>query len=68
MDVREKTIINHQFEVKYSYENNWTKVSEKEFLVNLHENHTLITPILKRMFNGEEIATPSAIFRIRRRY
>jgi hypothetical protein len=68
MDSREKTSINPQYEVKYGNENKWTKVSEKEFLANLHKTHTLITPILKKMFNGEEIATPSAIFRIRCRY
>ena len=68
MDSRDKTSKNPQYEVKYSNENSWTKLSEKEFLVNLCKSHTPITPILKRMFNGEEIVTPSAIFRIRSQY
>ncbi len=68
MDSRDKISKNPQYEVKYGNENNWTQVSEKEFLVHLHKSHTPVTPILKRMFNGEEIVTPSAIFRIRSRY
>ena len=68
MDSREKASKNPQYEIKYSSEDNWINVSEKEFLVNLHESHTPVTPILKRMFDGEEIVTPSAIFRIRSRY
>ena len=68
MDSREKTSKNPQYEIKYSNETNWIKVSEKEFLVSLHNSNTQITPILKRMFDGEEIVTHSAIFRIRSRY
>ena len=68
MGSREKISKNPLYEVKYSNENNWTKLSEKEFLVNLFKSHTVITPILKRLFNGEEIVTHSAIFRIRTRY
>ena len=68
MDSREKTSKNPLYEIKYSNEDTWTHVSEKEFLVNLHESQTPVAPILKKMFNGEEIVTPSAIFRIRSRY
>ena len=68
MDFREMISKQPQFEVKYNNENNWEKVSEKELLINLHKAYATITPIITRMFNGEEIATFSAIYRIRTRY
>ena len=46
-----------QFEVKYINENNWKKVPEKDFLLNLLDAFALITPILRKMFEGEEIVT-----------
>jgi len=68
MDFREMISKQPQFEVKYINENNWEKVSEKELLINLHKAYAMITPIIARMFNGEEIATSSAMYRIRTRY
>ena len=54
-----------QFEVKYINENNWKKISEKDFLLNLLDTYDQITPILGPLIKGEEIVTPSAIYRIR---
>jgi len=41
------------------------KIPEKDFLLNLNKSLTLITPALERMFEGEEIITPSIKYRIR---
>jgi len=53
-----------QFEVKYSYEKEWKKVTEKAFLESLLDTFTRITPMLSEMFQGKEIITPFAIYRI----
>ena len=54
-----------QFEVKYIKENNWKKISERDFLLNLLDTYDRITPILGALIRGKEIVTPSAIYRIR---
>ena len=54
-----------QFEVKYPNENNWKKISEKDFLVNLLNTYDKITPILGALIKGDEIVTPSATYRIK---
>ena len=54
-----------QFEVKYKNTTNWKKVSEKTFLLNLLNAFDRISPLLTKMFNGEEIDTPSENYRIR---
>ena len=54
-----------QFEIKYPDENNWKKISEKDFLLNLLDTYDQITPILGILIRGEEIITPTAIYRIR---
>ena len=54
-----------QFEVKYLNEDNWKKISERDFLLNLLDTYDQITPILGTLIKGEEIVTPSAIYRIK---
>ena len=65
MDSREMIFNMPQFEVKYIKENNWKKVPEKDFLSNLLDAYAIITPILAKLFKGEEIVTSLAIYRIR---
>lgn len=54
-----------QFEVKYQNENNWEKIPEKDFLLNLLGTYDQITPIIATLIKGEEIVTSPAIYRIR---
>ena len=54
-----------QFEVKYLNENNWKEIPEKDFLLNLVDTYDQITPIIAALIKGEEIATSSAVYRIR---
>ena len=54
-----------QFEVKYIHEGDWSEVSETAFLQNLLDNFNRITPIISEMFQGKEIVTSAAIFRIK---
>ena len=53
------------FELRQNNDNNWKKMTEKDFLLNLNNSFTQITPALEKMFDGEEIVTSSIIFRIR---
>jgi hypothetical protein len=53
-----------QFEIKTIIDNNWKKVSEKEFLIKLLDTFEAITPVLSAMFKGEEISTQDCSFRI----
>ena len=65
MDYREMIRKRPRFEVKSINEDKWKMISEKELLLNLFDAYTLITPIIVKMFEGEEIETPSAMYRIR---
>ena len=53
-----------QFEIKYSSEKDWRKVSEKDFLIKLVENFDPITPILREMFRGKDFITHKCVYRI----
>ena len=53
-----------EFEIKTIIDNNWKKVSEKEFLIKLLDTFETITPVLSEMFKGEEICTQDCSFRI----
>ena len=65
MDSREMIFKLPHFEQKKIGETNWKKVPEKEFLLNLCEDFTLITPVLANMFEGIEVISSSKAFRIK---
>ncbi len=54
-----------QFEVKCFHEEDWQEVSETAFLQSLLDNFNRITPTISEMFQGKEIVTSTAIFRIK---
>ena len=54
-----------QFEVKNISENDWNEVSEKTFLKSLLDRFTRIAPVKSDLYKGKEIATSTAIFRIK---
>jgi hypothetical protein len=53
------------FEFKKVGEDRWQKASEKLVLEKLIEYFDPITPILVRMFKGDEIVTHREIYRVR---
>jgi hypothetical protein len=53
------------FEVKRLGEDRWQKIPEKMFLEKLLAHFNPVTPALKQMLQGGEIATPQEIYRIR---
>jgi hypothetical protein len=53
------------FEFKKLGEDRWQKASEKMVLEKLIEYFDPITPVLMRMFEGNEIVTRREIYRVR---
>ena len=64
METKEMVFKMPQFEIKYFCENDWKKVSEKDFLIKLLDNFTPITPVLSKMFQGKEIIIRDCMYRI----
>jgi hypothetical protein len=53
------------FEIKNFNENDWNRVSEKDFLLKLLDSVELIIPVLSDLFQGKEIITNYRIYRIK---
>ncbi len=54
-----------KFEIKNFSENDWTRVSEKDFLLKLVDTFELITPVLSDLVQGKEIITNFCIYRMK---
>ena len=64
MDSREMIFQSPQFQIKDLNDEDWQKVSEKDFLTELVDNFDLITPILKDLFQGRNFIDRGCIYRI----
>jgi len=53
------------FEIKNLNENDWNRVTEKDFLLKLVDTFELITPVLSDLIQGKEIITNYRIYRIK---
>jgi len=65
MDPTEMIFKLPKFEIKNFSENDWNRISEKDFLLKLVDSFELITPVLSDLFQGKEIITNYYIYRIR---
>jgi hypothetical protein len=65
MGIKEMIFKLPQFEIKNFSENDWNRVSEKDFLIKLVNTFELITPVLSELFQGKEIITNFCIYRIK---
>jgi hypothetical protein len=65
MDPTEIILKSPKFEIKNFSENDWNRISEKDFLLKLVDTFELITPVLSDLFQGKEIITNFCIYRIR---
>ena len=54
-----------KFEIKNFSDNDWNRVSEKDFLLKLLDTFELITPVLSDLIQGKEIITKLCIYRIK---
>ncbi len=53
------------YEAKYQKEDEWMEVSELELMDQLYRTYKKVTPAIKEMIMGEEIVTPSGIYRLK---
>jgi hypothetical protein len=65
MDYTEMIFKLPKFEIKNFSENDWNRVSEKDFLFKLMDTFELITPVLSDLLQGKEIITNFCIYRIK---
>ena len=65
METKEMIFKLPQFEIKNFSENDWNRVSEKDFLFELMDTFELITPVLSDLLQGKEIITNFCIYRIK---
>jgi len=65
MDYTEMIFKLPKFEIKNFSENDWNRVSEKDFLFELMDTFELITPVLSDLLQGKEIITNFCIYRIK---
>ena len=65
MDSTEMIFKLPKFEIKNFSENDWNRISEKDFLLKLVDTFELITPVLSDLLQGKEIITNFCIYRIR---
>jgi len=65
--VETKEIVSNmpRFEIRHFYDDDWNKISEKDFLLELVDNLELITPVLSDLFQGKEIIANFCIYRIK---
>jgi len=65
MDYPEMIFNFPKFEIKKFSDNDWNRVSEKDFLLKLVDTFELITPVLSDMLQGKKIITNFCIYRIK---
>ena len=65
MDYTEMIFKLPKFEIKNFSENDWNRISEKDFLLKLMDTFELITPVLSDLIQGKEIITNYRIYRIK---
>ena len=65
MDYTEMIFKFPKFEIKNFSENDWNRISEKDFLLKLVDTFELITPVLSDLLQGKEIVTKFCIYRIK---
>ena len=53
------------YEAKYSEKEGWEEISEIELMDGLYKIYKKVTPAIKEMIEGKEIATPEAVYRLK---
>jgi len=53
------------YEVKYHNWDKWEEISEIELMDGLYKIYKKVTPAIKEMIGGKEIATPEAVYRLK---
>ena len=53
------------YEAKYDKAETWQEISELELMDELYKTYNKVTPAIKEMILGNEVKTPSGIFRLK---
>jgi hypothetical protein len=53
------------YEAKYNKKDEWEEISEVELMDGLYKIYNKVTPAIREMIEGKEIATPGAIYRLK---
>jgi hypothetical protein len=56
-----------QYEERYFNTAGWEDISEIEIMQKLHESFDRVTPAIEQMIEGEQVMTPDAVYRLKRR-
>ena len=52
------------YEAKYNEKEEWEEISEVELMDGLYKIYNKVTPAIKEMIEGKEVATPEAVYRL----
>ena len=55
-----------QYEAQYGNDECWKDVSEKTTMDRISDCYDQVAPVLQDMFQGAEIHTPDAVFRVKK--
>ena len=55
------------YEAKYNEKEEWEAISEVELMDGLYKIYNKVTPAIKEMIEGKEVATPEAVYRLVRK-
>ena len=53
------------YEAKYNEREDWEEISEVELMDGLYRAYSKVTPAIKKMIEGREVATPEAVYRLK---
>ena len=56
-----------QYEFRDFNSAKWRDISEADLIQKLHEYFDRVTPAIQKMIEGEEVLTPDAVYRLKRR-
>ena len=56
-----------QYEVRDFKMPEWRDISEVDIMQKLHESFDRVTPAIQQMIEGEQVMTPVAVYRLKRR-
>jgi hypothetical protein len=55
------------YEAKYEKAEAWQEISELDLMDELYKTYNKVTPAIKEMIQGNEVQTPSGIFRLKQK-
>ncbi len=54
-----------RYEVKYTGNHGWEEISDMELMKELYRYYDRVTPVIKKMMDGNILQTPDAVYRLK---